>query len=88
MSIKNITTIAQDIIAKTASIVAPNTVNLMDENGIIIASSDQNRIGTFHSGALLAIKEKKEIDIFPDEVKSYEGAKQGVNIPIIKKGKA
>jgi carbohydrate diacid regulator len=88
MSIKNITTIAQDIIAQTASIVAPNTVNLMDENGIIIASSDQKRIGTFHSGALLAIKEKKEIDIFPDEVESYEGAKQGVNIPIIKNGKA
>ncbi len=88
MSIKNITTIAQDIIAKTASIVAPNTVNLMDENGIIIASSDKKRIGTFHSGALLAIKEKKEINIFPNEVERYEGAKQGVNIPIIKNGKA
>lgn len=88
MSMKNITTIAQEIIAKTASIVAPNTVNLMDDKGIIIASSDENRIGTFHSGALLAIKEKKEIDIYPNEVDQYEGAKQGVNIPIIKKGKA
>ncbi|MGD1820928.1 MAG: CdaR family transcriptional regulator [Pleomorphochaeta sp.] len=88
MSAKNIKAIAQEIIAKTASIVAPNTVNLMDENGIIIASSDEKRIGTFHSGAYKAINEKKEILIYPNEIDKFEGSKQGVNIPIIKKGKA
>lgn len=85
MSLKSI---AKQIIDKTASIVAPNTVNLMDEKGIIIASSDEKRVGTFHSGAFMAIKEKREVHIYPEEVEKFEGVKQGVNIPIIKKGKA
>lgn len=88
MSITNIKEIAQQIIDETASIVAPNTVNLMDQDGYIVASSDIERIGTFHSGALQAIKEKKEIDITPQEISHYKGAKQGVNIPIIKNGEA
>lgn len=87
MTIKNIKKIAQEIIEKTASIVAPNTVNLMDEKGIIIASSDEKRINTFHSGAFQAIKEKKEICIYPNEVDKFQGAKQGVNIPIVKENK-
>ncbi len=87
MSVKYIKKIAQNIIEQTAHIVAPNTVNLMDENGIIIASSDEKRIGTFHSGAYKAIIEKNEVNIYPNEIKKFEGAKQGVNIPIIKKNK-
>ncbi|NCD05432.1 MAG: hypothetical protein EOL97_04870 [Spirochaetia bacterium] len=88
MSIKNIKAIAQQIIQQTAYVVAPNTVNLMDENGIIVASSDPLRIGTFHSGAFKAIKERREIDIYPNEIDNFEGAKQGVNIPIIKNNEA
>lgn len=56
-------------------------VNMMDENGIIIASTDPNRIGTEHVGARRIIKEKLEcLTIYTDQ--EYSGSKVGINMPI------
>ena len=57
-------------------------INVMDTNGIIIASSDKKRINTFHGGAKKIIDEKLDsVIIYYDG--EYEGAKKGLNLPII-----
>lgn len=60
-------------------------INIMDETGCIIASSDQNRIGTYHSGAQKVINQNLE-ELVICEQDQYKGAKNGINLPIIIKG--
>ena len=56
-------------------------VNMMDHEGMIIASTDPARIGTFHAGAKRVVEERLEIlTIHGNE--EYEGAKPGLNLPI------
>ena len=51
-------------------------VNMMDHEGMIIASTDPARIGTFHAGAKRVVEERLEIlTIHGNE--EYEGAKPG-----------
>lgn len=61
-------------------------VNLMDEAGIIIASTIENRIGTLHLGAKKIIDEKLEC-LTIDTDQQYVGSKIGVNVPIYFKNK-
>lgn len=77
---------SQKIIDALSPIVAPNTLNIFNTEGIILASSDKDRIGSFHSGALKAAQTRLEVRIYPEEVSNYEGAKMGVNTPIIRAG--
>ncbi len=58
-------------------------INIMNMDGIIISSSDINRIGTFHTGAKKAIEEKRIIKIYKNELEFFPGSKEGINIPII-----
>ncbi|MEA4998526.1 MAG: sugar diacid recognition domain-containing protein [Candidatus Limiplasma sp.] len=56
-------------------------VNMMDHEGMIIASTDPARIGTFHAGAKRVVDEKLEILTIHDD-EEYTGAKPGLNLPI------
>ena len=78
--------IAQDIVDATSIFVRTRTINIMDTEGIIIASSDHSRIGTWHAGAAEAIKTGKTVEIKPEEVSRYAGAKQGINSPVVQDG--
>lgn len=58
--------------------VLPQKINIMNKHGIIIASTDDKRIGTFHAGAAKIIKENlAELRIF--DTTSYQGAIPGTN---------
>lgn len=77
--------IASQIVKQSMEIVDVN-INIMDENGIIIASGDKNRINTIHEGALLAIKRKEFVSIKGADVKKLRGTKEGVNLPLFRRG--
>lgn len=71
---------ARSIVAEVSSAIGKN-VNLMDETGCIIASTNKNRIGTYHSGAKKIIAEGLDrLDVYTDD--EYSGAKMGVNVPL------
>lgn len=72
--------IARTIVREISNTIHQN-VNLMDDSGCIIASTNPARIGTFHVGAQKIIEEQLEyLTINTDE--EYEGAKLGINMPI------
>ncbi len=55
-------------------------LNYINIDGIIIASTDPERVGTFHAASLECIKREKYIIIENDQ--QYEGSKKGINMPI------
>lgn len=84
MKIMQMSAVAQEIIDAVASLVGGRTINIMDTEGIIIASSDSSRIGSYHKGAAEAVLNRKDVHISPEELPFYPGAKEGINMPIIK----
>lgn len=54
-------------------------VNYIDTNGMILASTDQERIGTYHEVGHQAARTAKTIEVYEDE--KYTGTRRGVNIP-------
>ena len=73
---------AKELVTSTSEIVGGRTINIMNTEGVIIASTEEQRIGTFHQGALDAVRTGKPVAIEPEEVHLYPGAKQGYNMPI------
>lgn len=69
--------LAQEIANKVMKVL-PYNVNIMDDIGLIIGSGDQERIGTYHQGAIHAIEQEKNVSIYNTD----GAAKPGVNIPI------
>ncbi|MDR2020182.1 MAG: helix-turn-helix domain-containing protein [Treponema sp.] len=60
-------------------------VNMMDDKGIIIASTNHNRIGVYHAAAHRIITERlRELVIFDDD--EYEGTRKGINLPVMLNG--
>ncbi|MCI9455804.1 MAG: hypothetical protein HFE44_02360 [Oscillospiraceae bacterium] len=74
-------TVAEQIISDLDAVI-PSRINLIDTNGVIIASSDPKRIGCMHAGAKYLMDQQLEelIVHFDGE---YSGALQGVNYPLV-----
>ena len=75
--------IAQNLVDATSPLVGGRTINIMDKDGIILASSEKERIGSFHQGAAEVIAKRKTVCIYKNQLKDYNGAKEGINMPII-----
>ena len=58
-----------------------NNINMMDETGLIIASTDQEREGTFHSAAIHVLHNNLDV-LFVEDDTEYPGSKKGINLPI------
>jgi carbohydrate diacid regulator len=77
-------TSAMQIVTEISSIINRD-VNMMDDKGIIIASTDKARLGAYHAGAKMLVQDSlNELIISTDE--QYEGTKQGINLPILFEG--
>ncbi len=71
--------LAQEIVEKLKKVVSQD-LNFMNSQSIIIASTDKNRIGTYHEGAEITKNTGTELVIHYDN--EYDGSKQGINLPI------
>ena len=73
--------LAKSIVEKTMNVVEYN-INIMNENGVIIASGNKERIGTIHEGSIIALQRKSEFNVDENESKKLHGVHQGTNIVI------
>lgn len=73
---------AADLVSFTSELLGGRTVNIMNTEGVIIASTESHRIGTFHQGAWEAASSGKPVSIRKDQAFQYAGAKEGYNMPI------
>lgn len=77
----NIPTSVAGKIALQLSETIKQNINLMNTEGVIIASSDPNRVGQLHAGAKKLIDEGLP-ELVVESDTSFQGAKSGVNLPI------
>ena len=56
-------------------------LNIMDNAGLILASTDANRINTYHEGAHILIERRLD-ELIVKENGAYDGCRKGVNLPI------
>lgn len=81
------TELAQSIIDRTQQILDFPT-NVMDTDGMILASSNPARTYQKHTGAIIALTELKKVEITEQMALEMRGTKPGVNLPIMFQGKA
>jgi carbohydrate diacid regulator len=74
---------AQNLIENISKTLDGRIVNIMNSSGFIIASTEKDRIGSFHSGAALAARTKKMVSITEKTLHEFRGAKIGCNVPIM-----
>lgn len=79
---KEFAQMAQDFVEATSMLVGHRTINIMDQNAVIIASTEKERIGTFHQGAAEVLQTGKPVLVLRENLKKYPGAKEGYNMPI------
>ena len=58
-------------------------INIMDDQGIIIASCDESRIGLFHESAFRIVSENLPIEVIRPGQQHGPGVRPGVNLPVI-----
>lgn len=75
------TRLAQDIVTRTMRII-PFNVNVMDAQGVILASGNPERVGELHAGALLALAKKLAVEIDAAAARKLHGAQPGTNLPL------
>lgn len=61
-------------------------INIIDTEGIIIASGDKDRIGKYHAIGHKVALEERRIDIEREDEELYSGVKFGINQPFYYKG--
>lgn len=72
---------ARNLISEISAIIDYD-INIMNEKGAIIASTNPSRIDQFHEGAYRIIKNNlDELIVYYDN--EYTGCKKGINLPII-----
>lgn len=74
--------LANELVEITSSLVSGNIINIMNTSGIIVASSETERIGSYHQGAMEAVNTGKVVNIRSDQLDRYPGAKAGCNMPL------
>ncbi|MGL6258427.1 sugar diacid recognition domain-containing protein [Vibrio sp. WXL210] len=74
--------IARQIVERTMKII-PHAINVMDNQGRIIGSSDPIRLHQKHEGAVLAITESRVVEIDEATAERLKGVKPGINLPIL-----
>ncbi|WP_028273729.1 CdaR family transcriptional regulator [Atopococcus tabaci] len=71
--------IAQEIVMQMKTIIQQE-INFMNNQALIIASTDSSRIGNWHGGAAKVLQTHQFLIIETDQ--SYKGSKKGINIPV------
>lgn len=74
--------IARQIVERATKIIQ-FPVNVMDDDGLIIGSSDPTRLHRTHEGALLAINDNRTVEINDTVASTLIGVKKGINLPIL-----
>lgn len=74
--------LAKDMVEVTSALIGGRTINIMNTDGVIIASSEHERIGSYHQGAREAVRTGKVVNIRKDQLDRYPGAKEGCNFPL------
>jgi carbohydrate diacid regulator len=73
--------LAEKIVKEVRKLIGEDII-VVNTDGYIIASTDIERVGTFHEGALVAAQKKRKVIITEEDQLKLMGVKAGINLPI------
>ncbi len=73
--------LAEKIVREVQKLIAEEII-VVNTEGIIMASTNRDRIGTFHEGAFITSQQKKKLIITEKDTPQLKGVKSGINLPI------
>lgn len=73
--------LAEKIVSEVRKLIGEDII-VVNTEGFIIASTDLQRVGTFHEGALIALRDKRKLIISKDDQNKWLGVKAGINLPV------
>ncbi|WP_164840402.1 sugar diacid recognition domain-containing protein [Collimonas arenae] len=76
---------AEQIVAEATRVLLFD-INVMDETGSILASTDLSRVGSLHRGAQIALSNGSDLEVDKAMAKRIPKVKPGVNMPIFVDG--
>jgi carbohydrate diacid regulator len=79
---KLVSELAEKIINEVQSVMTENII-VVNQEGVIIASTEQRRVGFFHEGAKVVMNTKQKLYITYEMSTDLQGVKPGINLPII-----
>jgi carbohydrate diacid regulator len=77
--------LAQPIIDRLIEVISI-PINIIDEDGIIVAATEQERVGTFHQGAVVVRERRDEIDVDHFTSRELTGTRIGITMPLVFNG--
>lgn len=72
---------AQPIVNRLREVLS-GPLNIINHEGIIVASTDPIRINTFHAGAVQAMDERRELLVYSPVSQELTGTRTGITLPI------
>ena len=87
LDIRELTSFCQELVEAVSKLIGGKTINIMDLDGVIIASTDKSRIGNIHTGARHVVSAGHDLAITENLLPNYPGAKVGYNMPLTFHGK-
>lgn len=82
LRISELTSFCQELVEAVSKLLGGKTINIMDLDGEIIASTDKSRIGDIHTGAKHVVYAGHDLAITEKLLPNYPGAKVGYNMPL------
>lgn len=79
--------LGQQIVEELSTLI-DQSVLVTDRTGFIIASTDPQRLNTFHEGASISIKSLKQLHMTEEMSKALKGVRPGMVMPIVIEEKA
>ncbi|MER0466967.1 sugar diacid recognition domain-containing protein [Bacillus cabrialesii subsp. cabrialesii] len=73
--------LAKKIIAEVKTMYEREVI-IVNTDGLIMASTNDERVGQFHEGALICANEKRNVIITKDDEKRLKGVRAGLNLPV------
>ena len=73
--------LAEKIVKEVQKLMSEEII-VVNTDGMIMASTNQERLGTFHEGALITSQQKKKLIITEKETPRLKGVRAGINLPI------
>jgi len=77
--------LSSKIVEELTSLMDKNVI-VTDKNGFIIASTDSNRLNSFHEGAAISMRNQQELHLTEELCNKLRGVRPGIVMPIIVSG--
>jgi carbohydrate diacid regulator len=77
--------LTQPIVDRLAEVISL-PINIIDEDGIVVASTDRTRVGSFHQGAIVVMEQHDELHVDESAIKELAGTRMGITMPLVING--